>query len=216
MECYKCHQLGHFQYECPTRNKEANYAELDEEEEMLLMSYVDVNEAQREDVWFLDYGCSNYMCGDKALFCDFNDGFTQIVKLGNNSRMTVLGKGNVRLKVNGFTHIVIEVFYVLELKNNLLSIRQLQEKGLTILIQNGSCKIYHPEKGLIIQTEMTANRMFVLLTMSLPPKPVCFNTTIEDLANLWHRRYDHLSHKGLRTLQYKKMVHECTICMIGK
>jgi hypothetical protein len=39
VECYKCHQLGHFQYECPKWEKEANYAELEEKEEMLLMSY---------------------------------------------------------------------------------------------------------------------------------------------------------------------------------
>lgn len=42
---------------------------------------------------------------------------------------------------------ISEVFYVPELKNNLLSIGQLQEKGLTILFQHGKCKIFHPEKG---------------------------------------------------------------------
>ena len=28
VECYKYHQLGHFRYECPQWEKEANYAEL--------------------------------------------------------------------------------------------------------------------------------------------------------------------------------------------
>ena len=92
---------------------------------MLLMSYVEINEAKKEDVWFLDSGYGNHMCGDKTLFCDFNECFRQMVKLGNNSKMTVMGKGNVRLKVNGFNHVVTEVFYVPELKNNLLSIGQL-------------------------------------------------------------------------------------------
>lgn len=41
IECYKCHQLGHFQYECPKWEKGANYAEL-EEEDILLMSYVEL------------------------------------------------------------------------------------------------------------------------------------------------------------------------------
>lgn len=51
VECYKCHKLGHFQYECPGWEKNANYAELDdEEEEMLLMSYVESHGAQREEV----------------------------------------------------------------------------------------------------------------------------------------------------------------------
>ena len=39
-----------------------NYAELEEKEEMLLMSYVELNQSRREDVWFPDSGCSNHMC----------------------------------------------------------------------------------------------------------------------------------------------------------
>ena len=93
VECYKCHKLGHFQYECPDGNKKVNYAELDEHEEMLLMSYVEKNNARRDDAWFLDSGCSNHMCGDRALFGDLNDNYRQMVKLGNNTKLSVLGKG---------------------------------------------------------------------------------------------------------------------------
>jgi hypothetical protein len=47
------------------------------------------------------------------------------VKLGNNSSMAVMGKGNIRLLVNGIVQIITGVFYVPDLKNNLLSIKQL-------------------------------------------------------------------------------------------
>ena len=30
VECWRCHQLGHFQYKCPKLEKGANYAELEE------------------------------------------------------------------------------------------------------------------------------------------------------------------------------------------
>ena len=63
VECFKCHNLGHFQYECPQWNKEeANYAELDETEELLLMATVEKG-SKRNGAWFLDSGCSNHMCG---------------------------------------------------------------------------------------------------------------------------------------------------------
>ena len=137
-----------------------------------------------------------------------------------------MGKGSVRLQVNGLVHVITEVFYVPELKNNLLSIGQLQERGLAILIQHEKCRIYHPERGLIIQSEMSANRMFFLLAMPQPSKVACFHTTTQDMSQLWHRRYGHLSYKGMRTLQFKKMVHGlpqldvpttvCKDCMIGK
>ena len=206
VECYKCHKLGHFQYECPTVNKEANYAELNNEEEILLMSHVELYENNQEDAWFLDSRCSNHMCGDKAMFCELNEEFRQLVKLGNNTRMTVLGKGKVKLYLDEVHHIVTDVFYVPELKNNLQSVGQLQEKGLAILIKSRTCKIYHPVRGLIIQTRMEINRMFVLISKAQVKDASCFHTPAQDLSHLWHCRYGHLSHKGLRTLQYKKMV----------
>jgi hypothetical protein len=103
------------------------------------------------------------MCGKKELFSDLDETFRETVKLGNNSCMTVMGKGNIRIRVNENTQVFTGVFYVPELKSNLLSIGQLQEKGLAILIKNGKCKVYHPNRGLIIEIKMSSNRMFVLL-----------------------------------------------------
>ncbi|KAM1072944.1 hypothetical protein ACFX2B_017882 [Malus domestica] len=86
------------------------------------------------------------MCGKRELFFDFDESFRESVKLGNNTSMTVFWKGTIRLQVSGMTQVITGVFYVSALKNNLLSIGQLQEKGLAILIKHGRCKIYHPER----------------------------------------------------------------------
>ena len=104
---------------------------------MLLMAYVDIKEVDREELWFLDSGCSNHMCGKKEMFTDLDDTFRKSVKLGNNSSLAVLGKGNVRMKVNGIMQVITGVLYVPDLQNNLLSIGQLQKKGLVFLIKHG-------------------------------------------------------------------------------
>lgn len=53
IECYSRHKLGHFQYECPKEfDTKANYVE--GSEEMLLMEYLNDNEASKEELWFLD------------------------------------------------------------------------------------------------------------------------------------------------------------------
>ena len=182
MECYNCHKLGHFQWECPCNETGANFAET--QEEMLLMACVDVNKDNKEDMWYLDSGCSNHMYGKKEYFSNLNENFRDSVKLGNNSSMAVMGKGNIRLQVNGTTQIITEVIYVPELKSNLLSIRQLQEKGNTILFQYGRCRVFHHKRGLIMDTKMSANRMFILQAISKPITSVCFNTITEDLVQL--------------------------------
>lgn len=89
MECYRCHKLGHFQFECPTWDKEANYAELGEEEEMSLMSCVEMKGARRDDVCFLDSGCSNHMCSDKY---------------------GCIRKGQCEIESDGITHVTVSVF----------------------------------------------------------------------------------------------------------
>nr|GMD95646.1 Retrovirus-related Pol polyprotein from transposon TNT 1-94 [Ipomoea batatas] len=199
IECYKCHKLGHFQWECSS--KEANYVET--EEEMLLMAFMDANDGNKEDTWFLDSGCSNHMCGKKEYFTDFDESFVDKVKLGNNTSLAVTGKGNVRFLVDGMVQRITGVFYVPELKNNLLSIGQLQEKGLAILFQHDRCKVYHSEKGLIMDMKMAPNRMFKLHVVTAPS--TCFSTITEAKAQLWHCRYGHLSYNGLKTLQQKDM-----------
>ena len=144
--------------------------------------------------------------------------------------MDVMGKGNVNLLLDGVNHVVAEVYYISELRNNLLSIRQLQERGLAILIKGGMCKIFYPEKGLIIRTNMSANWMFIFLpqfqAFSQLQSDQCFHTRTQNLFYLWHWRYGHLSYKGLRTLLYKNMVHglpqffassvTCIDCINGK
>ncbi|KAI5414090.1 hypothetical protein KIW84_058291 [Lathyrus oleraceus] len=149
VECYMCHNLGHYQYESPTWEKRANYVEFNEEEEMLMMAQVDSHRNKKKRVWFLDPGCSNHMSKNKEWFIQLHESFKYSIKLGNKSKLEVMGKGNIILKFGESTQIVSEVFFILELCNNLLSIGPLQDRGITIVIKHEVCKLYHPSRGCI-------------------------------------------------------------------
>ncbi|KAL4554001.1 hypothetical protein LXL04_039876 [Taraxacum kok-saghyz] len=182
-------------------------------------------------LWFLDSGCSNHMCGNKERFVDLDPAFSNTVKLGNNTRMAVEGKGNLKLMLNGTNYVIRDVYFVLELKNNLLSIGQLQQKGLTFLFQSDICKVFHPEKGLVFQSRMSTNRMYPVsedargLTEHKAADE-CMYSSDDNIAKLWHERLWHISKTSMKTLQQKGMVRNlpdfpidtsvCEDCMIGK
>lgn len=61
---------------------------------------------------------------------------------GNNSTVYAMDKGNVELRTKeNSDHIISKVFFVLDLKTNLLSIGQLQEEGFEISIKDGLFRI---------------------------------------------------------------------------
>nr|GEW66023.1 putative RNA-directed DNA polymerase [Tanacetum cinerariifolium] len=150
LECYNCYKLGHFQWECPKEVRSAAYY-TEAKEDMLLMSLVECMETTYEHLWFLDSSCSNHMCGNRDMFVELDIMFKERVKLGNDSTLTVHGKGTVRLEINGVVSVIIGVFFVPDLVNNLLSVGQLQEKGRGVSIFNGTCKVFHPQKGNMVK-----------------------------------------------------------------
>jgi len=84
-----------------------------------------INAQLDETTWFLDSGCSNHMFGHKDFFSELDESFRKSVKLGDNSSIDVMGKGRIHLQVKHVSQVISEVFYIPELKNNLLSIGQL-------------------------------------------------------------------------------------------
>ncbi|GAU31928.1 hypothetical protein TSUD_271130, partial [Trifolium subterraneum] len=203
IECFKCHKLGHYRNECPDWEGNANYAEFLDEEETLLMARTNADESKHE-TWFLDSGCSNHMVGNKDWLYELDESYRDTFKLGDDSKMNVMGKGNVKLSIDGRIHVITGVFYIPGLKSNLLSIGQIQQKNVTIVFKNDICKIYHDDKGLLFTTQMSQNRMYVVNANVIMPK--CLQVTKKDWSQLWHSRYGHLSIKGLNTLARKEMV----------
>lgn len=78
------------------------------------------------EAWYLDFDCTDHMFGTKAWFFEFDGKFRETVKLGDNSKMCVMWKGNVKLCIGGRYHVINDIYYLHGLRNNLFSIRQLQ------------------------------------------------------------------------------------------
>lgn len=98
IECFHCGKLGHYRYECPNWEDKANVANDEQEEDVLLMAHTMKEEKTNQEVWFLDSGCSNHMCGHKEWLLELNEQIRVSVKLGNGTKLLTEGKGSVKLR----------------------------------------------------------------------------------------------------------------------
>lgn len=57
--------------------------------------------APRITFWFLDSGCYAHLCGKNDGFSVLDLEFRELVRWGEDSHMQVMGKGNVRIDING-------------------------------------------------------------------------------------------------------------------
>jgi len=191
--------------------------------ESLLMAVEDAKDSEAE-IWYVDTGCSNHMSGSKSSFSYLNKDFHSTVSFGDCSIVKVMGKGDIRMKTkNGFVETISNVLYVPNLKNNLLSAGQLQEKGYEIFISKGTCEIFDPVRGVIAVIKKNSNRLFPLKIESIHSSLMAKDTVS---TWLWHYRYGHLSFSGLNTLKQKNTViglpqitgpsQVCEECVVSK
>eukprot|EP00253_Pinus_taeda_P029590 PITA_29590 len=122
-------------------------------------------EGQSEDIWFLDSGCSNHMTRNLALFSALDQSVKSQVTLGTDSKISVMGKGEVKIFTKqGERKTIADVYYVPGMRCNLLSIGQLVQNGYNVYFVNDVCTIMDiaPSKRCIAEVKMTRNRMFPL------------------------------------------------------
>ena len=125
------------------------------------------------------------------------------VKLETDKTVDADGKGVVNIVTKqGEPKTISEVYYVLGLKHNLISVGQLTQKWYKVIFQGTQCIIYDksPSKQLIAKVKMTMYKLFPLI-MKYNDQVSSFTTTCSDAYWLWHFRFGHLHFSGLRLLQ---------------
>ena len=78
----------------------------------------------------------------QIVFSDIDESFRSTVTFGENFTISIMGKGNRKIctKENS-DQIISSIFFILDLKINLLSVGWLQDKGYEISIKDGVYRI---------------------------------------------------------------------------
>ncbi|KAJ4728613.1 Retrovirus-related Pol polyprotein from transposon TNT 1-94 [Melia azedarach] len=208
VRCYNCQKFGHYASACRAYNNEveekANYVEeKNQGDETVLLAYKDNNEGQ-ENTWYLDTGANNHICGKRSMFVELDESTNGNVSFGDDSKVVVKGKGNILIQLKDGRHQFIgNVYYMPNMKSNILSLGQLLEKGYDIHMKDYSLFIRDDKGNLITKVKMSKNRMFSLNIQNDIAK--CLKAYYKDASWLWHLRFGHLNFGGLELLAKKKM-----------
>lgn len=135
IQCFNCKKYGHYQSDCRSKKiggqkfhaKVSRLIDSDDEHDNALLFTCDAAMENQKNIWYLDSGCSNHMCGEE-LFSNLDDTFRSEVRFGNNVKVPIMGKGTIKIKAkDGSVQSISDVHYVPSLRENLLSMGQLSE-----------------------------------------------------------------------------------------
>ncbi|XP_019415271.1 PREDICTED: uncharacterized protein LOC109326848 [Lupinus angustifolius] len=94
-------------------------------------------------------------------FIQLDDSVRTRVKFADDSFITAEGMGKIVIKrKDGIEAYIYNVLYVPKMKNNLISLGQLLEKGYNICMKDRMLKIYNEEGNLILKAPLSQNRTF--------------------------------------------------------
>lgn len=118
---------------------------------------------------------------------------------------------------------IFDVYYVLNMKNDILDLRQVLEKGYIIHMEDNSLILRDGRGRNAACVPMTSNRMFLHLTTKFEN---CFYRMKESEPWKWHLHFGYMYYNGLKLLSSSSMVHGllmieepcnvCEACILGK
>jgi len=239
--CQHCNKKGHTEDKCwkkypnlnphrprnSTPNQPALLVSNEDDAICLLGRHQSEKSSRHQDEWIIDSGCSNHVTFNKSSFTSLIS-MNSNIELADGNVVDVVGKGTVKLSivVNGTTKVcyISDVFLAPELGFQLLSVSQLDNKGLTTSFANGRCHVRQGQH--LMATGSSKGKLYVIdaPTTSVSSHKLLLSSSL----SMWHERMAHVSHSTIQEMVKNNVVTgvkiesstisspPCDGCVLGK
>lgn len=104
------------------------------------------------------------MTGNRSYFKELNETITGKVRFGDDSRIDIKGKGSILfVSQDGEKKILAEVFYIPDLRSNIISLGQATEAGCDVRMRGDYLRLHDTEGRLIVNARRSKNRLYKVL-----------------------------------------------------
>jgi hypothetical protein len=113
--------------------------------------------------WYLDTGATNHMTGHGNVFSELDRAVQGTVKFRDSSVVNICGKGTIIFSGRHDEHKVLTgVYWIPRLKNSIISVGQMDEGGMHVLIKGGVLRVWDRRHRLLARVQRTENHMYRL------------------------------------------------------
>eukprot|EP00253_Pinus_taeda_P006310 PITA_06310 len=206
---FNFHKMGHYATNFPLKKSKKGSLEGSEGEALASQFEMDFTliacmvSSMMGYVWYLESGVSFHMTDDKKLFSALEEKDLKMhIDMGDDGRYSVSGVGMVDFqREHGAPLALTDAMYAPGLKNNLVSVAMLEDKGYNVVFSKGKAFLRHIAMGQTKRIGIRVKNLYKLevddcATLSMKAELV----QSQDIGELWHRGLAILHHGALKII----------------
>lgn len=165
------------------------------------------------------------MSGNRVFFVNLDETISGKVRFGDDSRIDIRGKGSIQfIFKEGEKKILHNVYYIPELKSNIISLGQATESGCEVHMKDDVLMLFDQLCGLMVKTIRLKNRLYKV-RLQVHENIECLQVVTTE-ASKWHARLGHGNSETMKMMIRKNLIigipnidvekETCTSCLRGK